>query len=136
MQVCVHTDTPTLSAVPRLTGKTRPVGDRTLRQGSPDDAVDLFVDVQFRQTAALGVVGHADGHWFGALCDRHRDLKQGFAEVSGGDIPTLFILRVAASSTSVDGHTRGFIEDVGGSPELPAHVDTDFSGHALSPPPL
>lgn len=49
---------------------------RLLRQSSPDDAVDLFVDVQFGQTAALGVVGHADGHWPGALGDWHRDLKQ------------------------------------------------------------
>lgn len=47
-----------------------------LRQGSPDDAVDLFVDIQFGQTAALGVVGHTDGHRLGALGDRHCDLKE------------------------------------------------------------
>ncbi len=59
-----------------------------------------------------------------------------FAEVTSGDIPALFVFRVAASSTSVDGHTWWFIEDVGRSPELPAHVDTHFPGHALSLPPL
>lgn len=59
-----------------------------------------------------------------------------FAEVTGGDIPALFVFRVAASSTSVDGHTGWFIEDVGGSSKLPAHVDTHFPGHALSLPPL
>lgn len=47
-----------------------------LRQGSSDDAVNLFVDVQFGQTAALGVVGHTDGHRLGALGDRHCDLKE------------------------------------------------------------
>lgn len=47
-----------------------------LRQGSPDDAVDLFVDIQFGQTTALGVVGHADGYRLGALGDRHCDLKE------------------------------------------------------------
>lgn len=59
-----------------------------------------------------------------------------FAEVTSGDIPALFVLRVAASSTSVDGHTGWFIEDVGGSSKLPAHVDTHFPGHTLSLPPL
>lgn len=59
-----------------------------------------------------------------------------FAEVSRGDVPALFVLRVAAASTSVDGHTRRFIENVGGSPELPAHVHTHLPGDALSPPPL
>lgn len=49
---------------------------RLLRQGSPDDAVNLFVDVQFGQTAALRVVRHTDGHRLGALGDRHCDLKQ------------------------------------------------------------
>lgn len=47
-----------------------------LRQGSPDDAVNLLVDVQFGQTAALGVIGHTDGHWLGALGDRHCYLKE------------------------------------------------------------
>lgn len=136
MWICGHDDTPTVPAAPHLTRRTRPVGYWTLRQGSPDDAVDLFVDVQFGQAAALGVVGHADGHWFGALCDGHRDLKQSFAEVSRGDVAALFVLRVAASSTSEDRHTRRFIEDVGGSPELSAHVHTHFPGHALSLPPL
>lgn len=50
--------------------------ERLLRQGSPDDAVHLFVDIQFGQTAALGVISHTDGHRLGALGDRHRDLKQ------------------------------------------------------------
>lgn len=59
-----------------------------------------------------------------------------FADVSHGDIPALFVLRVTASSTSVDGHTWWFIEYVGGSPELPAHVDTHFPGNALCLPPL
>lgn len=47
-----------------------------LRQGSPDDAVNLLVDVQFGQTAAMGVIGHTDGHWLGALGDRHCYLKE------------------------------------------------------------
>lgn len=47
-----------------------------LRKGSPDDAVNLFVEVQPGKTAALGVVGHADGDWLGALCKRHRNLKK------------------------------------------------------------
>lgn len=47
-----------------------------LRQGSSDDAVNLFVDVQFGQTAALGVVGHTDSHRFGALGDWNCDLKK------------------------------------------------------------
>lgn len=59
-----------------------------------------------------------------------------FAEVTSGDIPALFVFRVAASSTSVHGHTRWFIEYVGRSAELPAHIDTHFPGHALSFPPL
>lgn len=59
-----------------------------------------------------------------------------FAEVSCGDISALFVLRVAASSTSVDGHTWWFIEYVGGSPKLPAHVDTHFPGNALCLPPF
>lgn len=59
-----------------------------------------------------------------------------FAEESCGDVPALFVLRVAAASTSVDGHTRRFIENVGGGPELPAHVHTHLPGDALSPPPL
>lgn len=50
--------------------------EHLLRQGSPDDAVNLFVHIQFGQTAALGVVGHTDGHWLSALGDRHCDLKQ------------------------------------------------------------
>lgn len=58
------------------------------------------------------------------------------AEVSCGDISALFVLRVAASSTSVDGHTWWFIEYVGGSPKLPAHVDTHFPGNALCLPPF
>ncbi|TNN47612.1 hypothetical protein EYF80_042190 [Liparis tanakae] len=48
----------------------------TTRQGSPDDAVNLFVDVQFGQAAALRVVGHTDGHRLGALGNRHCDLEQ------------------------------------------------------------
>lgn len=131
-----HADTATLSAAPSMTRKTRPVSDRAIRQSSSDDAVNLFVDVQFGQTAALGVISHTDGHWLGALGDWHSDLKQSFAEVTSGDIPALFVFRVAAASTSVDGHTWWFIEDVGGSPKLPAHVDTHFPGHALSPSPL
>lgn len=59
-----------------------------------------------------------------------------FAEESCGDVPALFVLRVAAASTSVDGHTRRFIENVGGGPELPAHVHTHLPGDALSLPPL
>lgn len=47
-----------------------------LRQGPPDDAVDLFVYIHFGQTAALGVVGHTDGNWLGTLGDRHCDLKK------------------------------------------------------------
>lgn len=47
-----------------------------LRQCSSDDAVNLLVDIQFGQTAALGVVGHTDGHWFRPLGDWHSDLKQ------------------------------------------------------------
>lgn len=38
--------------------------------------MNLLVDIQFGQTAALGVVGNTDGHWPGALGDRHHDLKQ------------------------------------------------------------
>ena len=38
--------------------------------------MNLFVDVQFGQAAALGVVGNTDGHRLGALGDRHCDLKQ------------------------------------------------------------
>lgn len=38
--------------------------------------MNLFVDVQFGQTAALGVIGHTDGHRLGALGDRHCDLKE------------------------------------------------------------
>lgn len=38
--------------------------------------MDLFVDIQLGQTAALGVVSHADGHRLGALGDRHCDLKE------------------------------------------------------------
>lgn len=136
MHISDHANTPTLPAAPSVTGRTCPVSYWTLRQGSPDDAVNLFVDVQFGQTAALGVVGHTDGHRLGALGDRHCDLKQSFTEVTSGDIPALFVFGVAASSTSVDGHTWWFIEDVGGSPKLPAHVDTHFPGHALSLPPL
>lgn len=67
---------------------------------------------------------------------KDEDCAYSFAEVTSGDIPALFVFRVAAPPTSVDGHTGWFIEDVGGSPELPAHVDTHFSGHALSLPPL
>lgn len=59
-----------------------------------------------------------------------------FAEVTSGNIPALLVLRVAASPTSVDGHTGRLIEDVGRSPELPAHVDTHFPWHTLSLPPL
>lgn len=131
-----HADTPTLSAAPSLTRRACPVSYWTLRQGSPDDAVNLSVDVQLGQTATLSVVGHTDSHWLGALGDRHCDFKQSFAEITSGDIPALFVFRVAASSTSVDGHTGWFIEDVVRSPELPAHVDTHFPGHALSLPPL
>lgn len=47
-----------------------------LRQCSSDDAVNLLVDIQFGQTAALGVVGYTDGHWFRPLGDWHSDLKQ------------------------------------------------------------
>lgn len=47
-----------------------------LWQGAPDDAVNLSVNVQFGQTAALGVVGHADGYRLGALGQRHCDLKE------------------------------------------------------------
>lgn len=59
-----------------------------------------------------------------------------FAEVTCGDISALFVFRVAAPSTSVDRHTWWFIEDVGRSPEFPAHIDTHFPGHALSLPPF
>lgn len=59
-----------------------------------------------------------------------------FAEVSCGDIPALFVLGVAAASTSVDGHTGRLIEDVCGSPEFPSHVNTHFSGCTLSLPPF
>lgn len=47
-----------------------------LWKGSPDDAVNLFVEVQPGKTAALGVVGHADGYRLGALCNRHCNLKK------------------------------------------------------------
>lgn len=47
-----------------------------LRKGSPDDAVNLFVDVEFGKAAAVGVVGHTDGYWLGPLCNRHCDLKK------------------------------------------------------------
>lgn len=47
-----------------------------LGKGSPDDAVHLFVDVEFGKTAALGVVGHTDGYWLGPLCNRHCNLKK------------------------------------------------------------
>lgn len=63
-------------------------------------------------------------------------LTYSFAEVTGGDIFALFVLGGAASSTPIYRHTRWLIEDVGGSPELPAHINTHFSGHALSFPPL
>lgn len=63
-------------------------------------------------------------------------LTYGFAEVTGGDISALLVLGGAASSTPIYRHTRWLIEDVGGSPELPAHINTHFSGHALSFPPL
>lgn len=43
---------------------------------------------------------------------------------------------MAASSTSVDGHTGWLIEDIGGSPKLPAHVNTHLSRRALSLPPF
>lgn len=131
-----HAETPTLPAAPSLARRTRSVGYWTLRQGSPDDAVNLLVDVQFGQTAAMGVIGHTDGHWLGALGDRHCYLKESFAEVTCGDISALFVFRVAAPSTSVDRHTWWFIEDVGRSPEFPAHIDTHFPGHALSLPPF
>lgn len=71
---------------------------------------------------------------FDFLCTHARTYS--FAEVSCGDISALFVLRVAASSTSVDGHTWWFIEYVGGSPKLPAHVDTHFPGNALCLPPF
>ena len=38
--------------------------------------MNLLVDIQFGQAAALGVIGHTDGHWPCALCYWHRDLKQ------------------------------------------------------------
>ena len=65
-----------------------------------------------------------------------KECAYSFAEVTCGDISALFVFRVAAPSTSVDRHTWWFIEDVGRSPELPAHIDTHFSGHALSLPPF
>lgn len=71
-----------------------------------------------------------------AHCRRETGGAHRFAEESCGDVPALFVLRVAAASTSVDGHTRRFIENVGGGPELPAHVHTHLPGDALSPPPL
>lgn len=131
-----NANAPTNPAAPGLTRGTRPVGYWTVRHRSPDDAVHLFVHVEFGQTVALSVVGHTDGDRLRALCDGHRDLKQGFADEARGDIPALFVLRVAAASTSEDGHTGRFVEDVGGSTELPAHVHTHLSGHALSLPPL
>lgn len=59
-----------------------------------------------------------------------------FTEVPGGDVPTLFVLWVAAASTSVHGHTWWFIEDVGWSSKLSAHIHANFSGSAVSFPPL
>jgi len=52
------------------------VTEYSLGQGSSDDAMNLFVDVQFGKTAALGMVSHTDSHRLGALGDRHCDLKQ------------------------------------------------------------
>lgn len=87
-----------------------------------------FVTTAVRKANTFQVTGR---EWQAKIGGAHR-----FAEKSCGDVPALFVLRVAAASTSVDGHTRRFIENVGGGPELPAHVHTHLPGDALSPPPL
>lgn len=105
-----------------------------------------YLDIKVNRTSSSGVASSRRRHLITTAVKKETHsqsrcwCRQGgahrFAEESCGDVPALFVLRVAAASTSVDGHTRRFIENVGGGPELPAHVHTHLPGDALSPAPL
>ena len=58
------------------------------------------------------------------------------AEVAGAGVHALLALTVAAASTSVGGHTRGFKEGVCCRSELLPHIYTHLTRQALSLPPL
>lgn len=98
--------------------------------------MSLSVNIQFRHAPAGSVIGKTDCDRFGALRERHCNFKQRLAEVTCAGVHALQPLTVAATPTSVDGHTWRFKEGVCGCSKLLPHIYTHLTWHALSLSPL